>query len=308
MTTERDDQTDDERDPPDAEETHHVDLDATEENERRDPDDDEDEEDRRQTRAERKAERGRLKDELEATRGQNRELLERVSRMEGALQQSMRDTRDSSRRAGAEEDDPLQAELDDVFDQQEALSAQIAQVGKHMTADQERNFLAKARRLDIRKHELIAERTARRNAPRADPEAEQRRAFQAAYADVFENEAAKQYAKAEFLRLVHHPNPAMRKPDNKETLRLAMENTRKEFGMSRPAPTEQERARTSGVSRGGTGGGGKRENMVGMGKFEKGLADKAFPHIKDDKTRWNKWAQTAGKKMLERKTARAGKR
>jgi len=232
-----------------------------------------------------------------------------VARMEGALETSIRDTRARAKDADQQGNDPLQAELDDVLDQQEALAERVTALGEKMTPEQEAKFRAKARQLDIRKQELIAERVNKRNAPREDPNTATRRGLEVAYADVYASPAARNYAKAEFLRLVNHPNEALRQPDGLATVKLALENTRKEFGMSRAAPTERERARTSGVSRGGTGGGG-RSSVVTMGNFEKSLADKAFPHIKNDKERYDKWAKTAGKKMLERRAQRAagGKR
>lgn len=302
-----------ERDPPEDDGRHEVDLEAGADDAEDEGGEEEGAEGARPTRAERRAERGRIKQERDELREQNRQLSERVAKMEGALETSMRDTRARAERT--DDGDPLQAEYNGILDEQETLAEQIDALnerykGKIPEAQMGR-LRERARQLDLRKHEIAAERTARRNAPAADPMADQKRAFQMAYSDVFADPAAKEYARGEFSRLVHHPNPALRKPNNQATLKLAMENTRKEFGMSRPAPTETERARTSGVSRGGTGGGNARSSIVGMGAFEKGLADKAFPHIKKDEERWNKWANTAGRKMLERKQkakAAGGKR
>ena len=94
------------------------------------------------------------------------------------------------------------------------------------------------------------------------------------------------------------------KPDTKSTIDSVMDMARRKFGLTpkggRPAPTAADRRRMSGVSRGG--GGSMAEgasNLVPMTKAQREMADAAYSHIKDEKTRHKMWASKAGKRLQE---------
>lgn len=294
-----DTQTDDTENP-----DHVVDLGDTEET---DSDDGGEEGERQQTRDEKKRARQRLREELAERDRTISELREKHSGLErtvSELRQTMQQTRQDMTEARRDDNDPLEAELNQVLDQQQELADLITSKGGKMSAEEEKRFSARARQLRIREQEIVAERVSKRNAPQRDPFEGVRTAVKGAYPEVFGNPKALARAKGHMLLMIADRGEPRNEAELHKLMRDACEEAKKDLGMSRPAPTDADRARTTGTPRGGTGG-GSRDLTVHMGDFEKMLANKAFKHIKDDKQRYSQWAKTAGRKMLERK-AKAG--
>lgn len=250
------------------------------------------------TRKEKKAERGRLRQAHEATTRENGELRERIARLEGAVSRSARDTSTKVGRA-AGEDDPSESELNEIYDQQITIQTQIEALGKNITKEQVDRFQKQAIKLDIRKSELIAERVNKRNA-RSSGDSERdlnKRALQIQYADVYTHPRAPGWAQGRFHQLFAEEG----KEDGSngiELVRRSLEEARVKFGLAkRPAPTDNERSRYSGVARGGGSAAAGPPTKITLSKGQMKMADAAYGHIKDKDVRYKTWAQKAGRRI-----------
>jgi hypothetical protein len=116
------------------------------------------------------------------------------------------------------------------------------------------------------------------------------------HGDVLNNKQAALYCEGEWRKLL-----ALGKPDDFATFGLAAEETRKAFRMplknARPAPTIAQRKRFAGVSRGGSAPAEGSNKTVKMTKERMKMADAYAPHIKDQKKRYQHWANTVGAKL-----------
>lgn len=120
------------------------------------------------------------------------------------------------------------------------------------------------------------------------------------HGDVLGRKDAALYFQGAFQQLM-----ATGKPDDWNTIAEAAEAARKHFRMpskvKRPAPTPQQQQRLAAVPR---GAGPRAEEpaqrrTIKMTKENKRMADEAFPHIKDQAKRHQKWANEVGPKLLD---------
>lgn len=248
------------------------------------------------TRKEKKAERGRLRVDHERTLRENQELKDRMARLEGAVGRSVETSRREVQTA-RDNEDPTETALNDVYEEQQTLQMQIDALGAKITPDQLNRFQRQARQLETRKSEIIAERVGRRNAPNpSDAEHEAyKRAMRMQFADVYANNAALRWSQGRYHQLVA-------KDASKEGphgIAEALVDARKEFGLRRDPPTEGERARFTGVSRGGGAAPGGAPTKIKMTKGQMKMADVAYAHIKDKTKRYQLWANKAGRRMAE---------
>lgn len=256
---------------------------------------------KKQTREERKAARGRLRQENDQLRQQQQELTARTERLENALNQAIsggRREQDQHRQQGDGRQDQTDAELESVYEEMQGLSAQVEALGNKITPQQLQTLTKRYRQLDARKHELIAERVAARNAPREDPTSRMREALRFSYSDVYAKPSAVRWAQGWF-----HMQVAKGREAGPDLVRESLDEARKEFGMGRAAPTDQQRARFTGVSRGGTGAGAAPTTKVTLTKSQMKMADTAYGHVKDKNVRYQMWAKKAGKRLAEKKRA-----
>lgn len=248
------------------------------------------------TRAEKKAERGRLRVDHERTTRENTELKERLARLEGVVGRSVETSRREVQQS-RQNDDPSAAELDGIFEDQQTLQMQVDAIGKNITKEQLDRFTRQARALEVRKSEIIAERVGRRNAPnpgQAEHQADLR-AMQMQFPEVYKNPSALRWSQGRYHQIVAR-DPSK---EGLEGIRLALDDSRKEFGLRRDPPTEGERSKFSGVARGGGAAPGGAPTSIKLTKGQMKMADVAYAHVKDKSKRYKLWASKAGRRMAE---------
>lgn len=256
---------------------------------------------RPKTRADKKRERGQLRADHERTTRENQELKDRIARLEGAVGRSVETTRRETQTA-RDQDDPTETALNDVYEQQQTLQMQIDALGNKITKEQLDRFQRQARQLETRKSELIAERVGRRNAPQPGQVEHQAdlRAMQMQYPDVYRNAAALRWSQGRYHQIVARDATK----EGLEGIRMALDDSRKEFGLRRDPPTETERSKFSGVHRGGGGTTAAAPTSIKLTKGQMKMADTAYSHIKDKAKRYKLWASKAGKRMAEQQRSK----
>lgn len=248
------------------------------------------------TRKQKKAERGALRAENERLTRSAAELQDRVARLEGALTQGI----SSTRRAAADadrQDDPAERQLTEIYDQQMHLQMQVEALGNKITKEQVDHYTREARKLDTRKNELIAERVQKRSAPQQGQLEHQAnlQAMRMQFPDVYQHPEALRWSRGRYEQLV----AKNAKLEGMEGIRAALDDARKEYGLRRDPPTEGERARYAGVSRGGGAAPGGPPTKIKMTKAQMKMADAAYGHVKDKAQRYKMWAQKAGRRLAE---------
>lgn len=256
------------------------------------------------TRRDKKADRGRLRDEHERTTRENQELKERMARLEGVIAHGAGTTRRAADDA-ADRDDPAQRELNEIYDSQMHLQMQVEALGNKITKDQVDHFTKEARKLDQRKGELLAERVQRRNAPQQGQLEHQAnlQAMRMQFPEVYSHPAALRWSRGRYEQLVAR-DPQLEGLDG---IKKALDEARQEFGLRRDPPTENQRSRYAGVSRGGGAApAGGAPTKITLTKAQMKMADAAYGHIKDKSARYKAWAQKAGRRLAE--SGRGGRR
>lgn len=185
---------------------------------------------------------------------------------------------------------------------------ELQEAGQAMSDDEQRRFAGINYDIERRKTKVLADQYTRLNAPPpVDPAHQQRQAeisiLRAQHADVFANRAAALHVDYAFRRMTQ----AEGRPDSLATAQAAIEEARKVV-LKKGAPTQATKSKYTGSSTGA--GGPAREggqHVVKMGPEAKRMADAAFPHIQDDKKRYEHWAKhqvAAGQR--KKVTARPG--
>lgn len=244
----------------------------------------EDDEPEVSTRAAKKAERGRIREENEALRIRS-EAAERLLQ-ETLRQQSQYQQPQQPQNEFAVYDQQIQREQDMLLKEYEYLRAKGSAVTKEELADyQKRVNEHNERDADLK----TAKALHRRGIPlqQENPVVQQARMR---YPDVASNPQASNWATARLAQLVYEG-----KPDNWDTFDLAVQEARQRFKIGKGAPSPQMRTRLAGHSRGG--GSGAAAQFV-MTKEHRKNADALYSHIKDPNKRYTQYAKTVGAKIL----------
>ncbi len=197
---------------------------------------------------------------------------------------------------GAGGADPLDAEIQSLDEQQNALMRAIQVPGQ--TDTEVRGLVDSWKKIERHKRRL--EYRQFRAAEKSDepaPEQGNRQfvamTLEAEYPEIWASESMRLRARAEMVELVGRG-----KPEGIATAREACQRVADRFGIGRrvPAPTDLERSRHSGIpARAGVAGNGSG-NQYTPSKFEMSLA-KAFtkhrPGLSDEES-WREWAKATG--------------
>lgn len=165
-----------------------------------------------------------------------------------------------------------------------------------MTDERRRSLIEKQQGLERHGQELVWQQMDRRKDANRDPQKETMNQLTSRHPDVMGNKKAFQYAEG-MARMRQAEGEAF----GHDLVDDVMEKTRKHFEMGKyknGVPNEQAYA---SPGKGG-GGGVKTGGKIRMTASMRRLADHAYPHIKNEKERWTKWAKTAGKSFLERES------
>lgn len=202
--------------------------------------------------------------------------------------------------------DPIDAELERANAERIALddhyAARYRDANNPLTPEELKSFKDKAVALEDRKTTLIAEKVARRNGMAQQQSAGEQavRAYLAAnFPEASQNRAALAFAGG-----IQQTEAALGKdPWSVEVINKAMTEAERQFKLGkhgRGAPREPDpvlRDRYVAAPRGTSGGASKGgEPGFVMLKEYRQMADKAFPHIKDDAKRYRHWVKQVGMK------------
>jgi hypothetical protein len=246
-----------------------------------------------QTRADRKRERGTMRDENERLRRENEETKLRLARLEGAFsaRQNVKDSTD-------DDEDDGEADFEERYGQlqkqhTDAYRALIAK-GHQVTQADKDEYTKLSARIERQRIEMTAERMLER---RSGVDAQRttqnvmRAAIRARHSDVYQKPAAVAYAEGEFRKLV-----ATGRADSQETLELAMNAARRAFGLGKePGPTEAQRSRFAGPPRGQSSV--REPGVVRMTPELRRMANAKYSHVKDEEKRYKLWANNEGRSL-----------
>lgn len=246
---------------------------------------------RRQARLQGKLQDGkRAAEDLAAERASSAELRERLARLEGAVSMQQRPPANDTK-------DPFEAELDSIYaEQQNAYQAAQAEIkAGTFNADRQRYYETVARSIETRKSGVHT----RREMARTEPVRQQNQAQQVwmqKYPEVYGNQRAFAYAQGRYQSRM-----ALGEAITNSVVDEIMEEAKTQFKLgSKPAPTQTERSRLSGVASSGGGGGSKGDTGITLSKEMRRMAIAAYPNVSEDDA-VKKWASKTGKKLREKK-------
>lgn len=247
---------------------------------------------RRQARLQSKLQEGaKAKEELEAERKEKAELRERLARLEGAVsaQRQPRQSADDGK-------DEFTRELDEIYElQQNAYKAAQAEV-KAGTFDEKRQRYYEdiARDIEQRKTTVHTRRVlAQTEGQRQQSQAQQ--VWVQKYPDVYRNQNAFQYAQAKAQQRL-----ALGEQITPQVVDEIMGETMATFKIgAKPAPTQSDRAKLSGMPASGGGGGGRSAGITLTPELRR-MAVAAYDHLPEEEA-IKAWTNKTGKRLREKK-------
>jgi hypothetical protein len=250
---------------------------------------------KRQARLQSKLQEGaKAKEELEAERKEKAELRERLARLEGAV--SAGQQRQAQRPADGKDD--FTRELDAIYEQQQnAYKAAQAEVKSGTFDDKRQRYYEDiARDIEARKTEVHT----RRVLSQTEGQRQQNQAQQVwvqKYPDVYRNNNAFQYAQGRAQQRL-----ALGEQITPQVVDEIMTETMTTFKMGpRPAPSQSDRAKLSGMpASGGGGGGGPGGGGITLTPELRRMAVAAYDHLPEAEA-IKAWTNKTGKRLREKK-------
>ncbi len=255
-----------------------------------------DEEEPPPDRESKRRERSGLYAALDGQKEENVRLRERMAAMEARFSQPA-DSVDSG-----PDEDPVDAELEGLQQQQEDIHKIWTNQYKEMNEDERSSMKKRARRVD----NAIQEKRFGQLAKRAglQPARSQQQEQQAQLANRLYSEHNDLYGDATARQVLLGNFAKAKYKGEAETMDLhdrVADETREQLGMplrqQRPGPTDQQRRAYAGSTRGSRGG--KSKGMISMRPEFYAMADASLGHIKDPAKRYSAWARIAGKALKE---------
>jgi hypothetical protein len=250
---------------------------------------------RRQARLQGIIQQGRkTAEELEAEKKSNAELRERLARLEGVVVA----TQQPRQTAPADGKDEFERELDEIYAlQQNAYQAAQAEVqaGK-FDEKRQRYYEGIARDIEARKTTVHTRRVLAQTEP-ARQQSQAQAHWVQKYPEIYQpqNNRAFQYAQAKAqlrLSMGEQITPAV----VDEIMTEAMATFK--IG-AKPAPTQSERSKLSGISASG-GGGGRNDAGVALTPAMRQMALAAYDHLPEAEA-IKAWTNKTGKRLREKK-------
>ena len=243
----------------------------------------------RQSRDEKKRQRGELFESNKRLEQENREMAERIARLEGQAQAVPTMMQQFQQQPQQPHVDPIDSELDDVYNRQNRLYQEYQRAVQSGKIDDQTKlqYEREAKDLDLRKTQLQMQKA---GFQQVDPAQQQqvhvRSMIEAQYPDVMQNKQTKGWVQARYQQMLHEG-----RRDGWDTLGDAMNEAREKFHLSRGnsnPPDENQRTRYSGHSRGSQGarGGSKTYKMTEADKI---MANARFGHIPDERKRFQEY-------------------
>lgn len=267
--------------------------------------DDEDDDDVTEDKQERPSRKERRKNRY-------REAMERAEAAERRAEQAEQQARQAfmisqqqalTQKPAESSKDEFKEKLDAVYREQEMLYRELNMKGQNIRPDEVERIEQRARELDEMKHEIIAQRLRKKEPGQAQgaPTGDMVTAamIQMEYPDVCDNPQVLAWAQSYYGML-----RAEGRPGTLVELREAMEKARQRYRLPtakngrKPPPSPVSRSRYEGFSRGQAGATEEPEQEVVMSKAFRKMANAMYPHVKEEKKRFEMWAKGAGKRAL----------
>lgn len=231
-------------------------------------------------------------EELEAERKNSAELRERLARLEGAVVA----TQQQSRQPPADGKDEFERELDEIYAlQQNAYQAAQAEV-KSGTFDEKRQryYEGVARDIEARKTTVHTRRVlAQTEGARQQNQAQQ--VWVQKYPDVYRHQNAFQYAQGKAQQRL-----ALGETITPQVVDEIMTETMSTFKIGpKPAPSQSERSKLSGMPASG-GGGGRSDAGLALTPAMRQMALAAYDHLPEADA-IKAWTNKTGKRLREKK-------
>ena len=250
---------------------------------------------RKQRRTERiaaKLAEGKLaKEELAKERAEAKELRERLARLEGVVSTHQAATRPAA-------PDPYQARLEAVRKRQSEEYNRLTAETKlgPLSPERAEYYTRVSAEIEEEKMTAVTERALARTVPEIK-QATSRQKWEERYPDVYGNQRAYAYAEATRNRRL-----ALGEQETVEMVEEVMEETRVALKLGgKKGPSENVRARMSGVSSSGNGGGNSSTGGgVQMTKELRRMATALYSDLPEEEA-VKKWANTAGKQLRKDK-------
>lgn len=232
------------------------------------------------------------KEELASLRAEAQKTREELAALRGyvAAQPTQRPSNDTGR-------DLYELQLDAVYARQsEAYNAAQAEIkAGTFTAERQQHYERIAREVESAKTRIHTERVVDSRVPAARAESAQQVWVQK-YPEVYQNPKAFQYAQATWQR-----RQALGDAGTNDLVDEIMAETMAQFKLGkRPAPSQSERTRMSGVPSSGSGGGSARGTGIVMNPTFKRMAAAAYPEMSEADAE-KKWVNGPGKKLRDKK-------
>jgi hypothetical protein len=231
-------------------------------------------------------------EELDAEKKSNAELRERLARLEGVV------VANQNRPAPVAGDGKteFERELDQIYqDQQNAYQAAQAEVaaGK-FDEKRQRYYEGIARDIETRKTRVHTRQAMAEQEPiRQQSQAQQ--IYVQKYPEVYQNQRAFAYAQGRAQQRM-----ALGEQITNSVVDEIMNETMTQFKLgSRPAPTQSDRAKLSGVSASGSGG-GRGDGGITLSKELRQMALAAYDGLPEEEA-IKKWTNKTGKRLREKK-------
>lgn len=252
-----------------------------------------------------KAQRAQRRRERAAERERERkEQADRLARVEAELAQ---ERAERARLAGfvqalpaAQQQpgkDPYEAALDAVYEERhnayQSMQAELA-AGK-LDEKRSKHYERISRDIEGKISSIHAEKAIATRVP-AQRQEQAQQVWVSKYPEVYNNRQAFQYAQATYQR-----RQALGENVTNETVDEIMAETLNTFKLrGKPAPTQNDRARLSGIASSGGGGSGERSGGIQMTKDLRKMAVALYPELSEEKA-VEKWVNTAGKELRKQK-------
>jgi hypothetical protein len=268
-----------------------------------------------QSRAEKKKERGRgFAQERDEERAAAQRERDRADRLEASLLEVTRRMAPDKK-----EEDPLDGEIKNIEKRLEGLAQRAEALGQKITPEQEKEIRAEAadlRRQEGRVNFKIAARESREEEVRRSggipPEVRARQAADHAslasdYPELYSYSATTkdgnryypglEWARGEYKKRTAKSGEGL----NMKVLRECLKEAEREFGFgsSRDVSAGQ-RAKFSGVPRGGHGGRANEQKSFTMTPEHRRMANAMYKHVKNEGERFKLYAKKVGKRILEK--------
>jgi hypothetical protein len=232
-------------------------------------------------------------EELEAEKKSNAELRERLARLEGVVVATQQQPR---RQEPTDGKDEFERELDEIYAlQQNAYQAAQAEVqaGK-FDAKRQAYYEGIARDIEARKTTVHTRRVlAQTEGARQQNQAQQ--VWVQKYPEVYQNPRAFQYAQGKAQTRL-----ALGETITADVVDEIMTETKAQFKLgAKPAPSQSERSKLSGIAASGSGG-GRSSSGVTLTKELRQMAIAAYDHLPEEEA-IKAWTNKTGKRLREKK-------